>query len=234
MTEREWLECTDPQKMLKHLRGKVSDRRLRLFACACVRLAWEKLSSSSQRTLELAELIADQGVGRRDWNAALREVTAEAERLAADAEATMDPDNGRYDPDLNAAVLANAAEAARLTLTSPLDLDTVREIMRAVHWARIHDWDGPGQDPGEAQCILLREIFGSPSRRLKFERGWRTSAAASLAEAIYDRREYDRLPDLADVLEDAGCTNANILEHLRGNALHVRGCWALDLVLEKA
>jgi hypothetical protein len=57
--------------------------------------------------------------------------------------------------------------------------------------------------------------------------------AAALAATIYHERAFDRLPILADALEDAGCDNADILDHLRGPGPHVRGCWALDLVLGK-
>ena len=42
-----------------------------------------------------------------------------------------------------------------------------------------------------------------------------------------------RLSLLADALEDAGCANADLLGHLRGEGPHVRGCWAVDLVLWK-
>ena len=41
-------------------------------------------------------------------------------------------------------------------------------------------------------------------------------------------------PVLADALQDAGCDGDELLSHLRDpNATHVRGCWALDLVLGK-
>ena len=43
----------------------------------------------------------------------------------------------------------------------------------------------------------------------------------------------DRLAVLADALEEAGCDNADLLSHLRGPGPHVRGCWALDLLLGK-
>jgi len=60
---------------------------------------------------------------------------------------------------------------------------------------------------------------------------WLTGTVTSLAQAIYDERAFDRLPILADALEDAGCTNQDILAHCRQPGEHCRGCWALDLVL---
>jgi hypothetical protein len=54
-----------------------------------------------------------------------------------------------------------------------------------------------------------------------------------LAQAIYDDRAFDRLPILADALEEAGCDTADILAHCRGPGPHVRGCWVVDLILGK-
>ena len=56
---------------------------------------------------------------------------------------------------------------------------------------------------------------------------------AKMAQLIYDDRAFDRLPLLADALEDAGCTDADILGHCRGGG-HVRGCWCVDLLTGKA
>jgi hypothetical protein len=66
-----------------------------------------------------------------------------------------------------------------------------------------------------------------------FDPRWRTSAAVGLADAIYAGRAFDRLPILADALEDAGCDDRRILDHCRRDGWHVRGCWALDLGLQK-
>jgi hypothetical protein len=55
----------------------------------------------------------------------------------------------------------------------------------------------------------------------------------ALAKAIYGERAFDRLPILADALEEAGCTNAELLGHCRQPGVHVRGCWVVDLVLGK-
>ena len=35
------------------------------------------------------------------------------------------------------------------------------------------------------------------------------------------------------LLEDAGCTNQDILAHCRKPGEHVRGCWVVDLLLGK-
>jgi hypothetical protein len=63
---------------------------------------------------------------------------------------------------------------------------------------------------------------------------------SSLAQAAYDVRllpsgELDaaRLAVLSDALEEAGCTDGALLSHLRGPGPHVRGCWAVDLILGK-
>jgi hypothetical protein len=84
------------------------------------------------------------------------------------------------------------------------------------------------------QPLLLRDIFGNPFRQRRFDARWRTSDVLGLARAIYDDRAFKRMPILADALMDAGCENEEIIGHCRGNGPHVRGCWLLDLILEKA
>lgn len=93
------------------------------------------------------------------------------------------------------------------------------------------------------QVAILRCIFGNPFRRTPIEPTWLTwngGAILQLAQVILDERrlpegrlEVDRLAILADALEEAGCTDAAILTHLRGPGPHVRGCWVLDLLLGK-
>ena len=64
-------------------------------------------------------------------------------------------------------------------------------------------------------------------------RSWRTPTVLALARTAYDERRSDLLPILADALEEAGCTDQAILDHLRRPGGHVRGCWAVGLVLAK-
>jgi hypothetical protein len=76
-----------------------------------------------------------------------------------------------------------------------------------------------------ALTALLRDLFGNPFRPVACDPAWRTPSVRRLAEVIYEEGAFDRLPILADALEEAGCDNADILSHLRGPGPHVRGCW---------
>jgi hypothetical protein len=90
--------------------------------------------------------------------------------------------------------------------------------------------------PGSPQADfpdLLRDIVGNPFRSVAFDPSWRTANVLTLAQTAYDARAFETLPILADALADAGCDDGDILGHLRGPGPHVRGCWALDLVLGK-
>ncbi len=80
---------------------------------------------------------------------------------------------------------------------------------------------------------ILREIFGNPFHPVSLDPAWLTGTAIALATGIYDDHAFDRLPILADALQEAGCNSDDLLNHLRGPGPHVRGCWALDLVLGK-
>jgi hypothetical protein len=94
-----------------------------------------------------------------------------------------------------------------------------------------------GRDEPAAQATLLRCLFGNPFRPRPLLNpvwlAWNGSTVAKLSQGIYDERAFDRLPILADALEEAGSTNADILSHCRSAGPHVRGCWVIDLLLGK-
>jgi hypothetical protein len=81
------------------------------------------------------------------------------------------------------------------------------------------------------QCDLLRDIFGNPFCLVIADPSWVTIPVQNIAAAIYHEQAFDRLPLLADALEEAGCDNADILAHCRQRGPHVRGCWVVDLLL---
>jgi len=86
------------------------------------------------------------------------------------------------------------------------------------------------------QTVLLRDVFGNPFGPATVNAcwiAWHDGTIVRLAQSIYEERAFDRLPVLADALEDAGCDNADILNHCRSDGIHVRGCWVLDILLNK-
>ena len=76
-------------------------------------------------------------------------------------------------------------------------------------------------------------VTPNPFRPVTIDRSLLTTTVVKLAQQIYAKRTFDRLPSLADTLEEAGCDNAKLLSHCRGPGPHVRGCWVVDLVLGK-
>jgi hypothetical protein len=54
-----------------------------------------------------------------------------------------------------------------------------------------------------------------------------------MSKARRRHRAFERMPELADALAEAGSGNEDILSHCRGPGPHVRGCWVVDLVLGK-
>jgi len=71
MTEAEWLACPNPTPMLEFIRGNASNRKMRLFACACCRRIWEWITHKECRQAILAsELYADDETTLQECNAA--------------------------------------------------------------------------------------------------------------------------------------------------------------------
>src|SRR5262245_7375188 len=87
-----------------------------------------------------------------------------------------------------------------------------------------------------SQCGHFREIIGNPFRPPAVDMdwlAWNDGTVRKIAQAIYVERAFDRMPVLADALEDAGCDDADLLRHCREPGEHVRGCWVVDLLLGK-
>jgi hypothetical protein len=214
MDEYQWLSCTDPQKMLEYLRGKASDRKLRLFAVACCRNIWHLMTDErSRNSVEVAEGFADGKVSE-----------AEMEQAASRALLVLESTN------------TSASRAARWsTIYKPASLCGCMKtaLVRNLRGQILHE---AAILPDADQAAILRHIFGNPFRPVSVDPAWlawKGGTIPKLAEAIYDDRAFDRLPVLADALEEAGCTDQEVLEHCRGPGPHARGCWVLDLLLGK-
>jgi hypothetical protein len=94
------------------------------------------------------------------------------------------------------------------------------------HYSRLHN-----AECREQKRLLLDVLPPFPASDGPRWAGPGGGTPARLARAVDEERAYERLPILADALEEAGGAGADILSHLRGPGPHTRGCWALDLVL---
>jgi hypothetical protein len=228
MTEAEWLTCDDPARMLRLVRDKVTDRRLRLFGCACVRRVLPLLrdESVSRKTVEFAERFADGLATRnelhgRAWGPA-GQAFAAVLWAAFDAAETAAEFAARV-------VGLSAVSEVPWGPGSVTERDLVQEMMSPEQrmWAAAAE-----KDERRAQAQLALDIFGNPFRPVSFDPRWRTADAVGLARGIYEERAFDRLPLLADALMDAGCDDEHLLAHARADG-HVRGCRVVDQVLGK-
>jgi hypothetical protein len=219
MTEPAWLACADPTPMLAFLRGKASERKLRLFAVAACRRIWHLFTEEpKRRAVEAAERYADGAASREEVEAAARPL-----RYQPGMSLSRQPPNNTK---------AAALWAAWTPLITWTDLHDA--VGRSAGYAARAKGSGKGQRP--AQAALLRDIFGNPFRPVSLNPAWlawQGGAVKDLAQAIYDERAFDRLPILANALEEAGCDHADILSHGRGPGPHTRGCWAVDAILGK-
>jgi hypothetical protein len=228
MTEAEWRAGTDVGRMLRFLRGQAGPRKFRLFACACCRRVWEALSPNQRRAVEAAERYADRAIRLADLKAArppLRDEPGAHWAAVWAVRAAAAPRD----------VAHSAGAAAR----------DCRDVRAALGWPvpqppEPRKWltAGEGVKTAEeaAQRELLCDVFGDPFRPAVIDpawRAWRDGTVPRLARGLYEEGRFADLPVLADALEEAGCADERLLGHCRSGGAHVRGCWVLDLLLDK-
>jgi hypothetical protein len=224
MTEQEWLSCTEPTAMLAFLRagGRVSGRKLRLFACACCRHVWNLLIDERSRVaVESAELLSDGLLADSEAQvifSSTGKVSLAVRRPDSSPETILRLRRQHHRDKLWRAAFMAAFAVGK----------GVMDVQAHLRCAEANLVDGP------TQSRILRDIFGALAfRTVRLDPPWLTPAVVNLALTIYNERTFDRLPFLADALEDAGCTNEEMLTHCRGPGPHVRGCWVVDLLLNK-
>ena len=216
MTEIEWGTAIDPSPMLAFVVHTLDDRKRRLFGCACCRRVWGELTDARSRAaVEAAERYAEGELTESELEVAANE---------ADSAWSMT----EFDPAIDglysyaAAAYNVAIDHGRWGETSALE--PPEGIIREA-----------SPDPSAesvAQCELLRDIFNPFWMGVRHE-AWLTETVLGLARNIATLGTFERLPVLADALEDAGCDDAELLDHCRSTAPHVRGCWVIDLILAR-
>jgi hypothetical protein len=219
VTETEWLALNDPWAMLKVVEPlKPSERKVRLFNAAMCRRFWDYLPDESKDILSQSERIADGLVqaGPDKWH------------LCHLANAVVAPFDRKY-PDKK---------------FPSREISIKRNVAAAVCYAVIpNDLWGSGAyirdfEPAEklTHANIIRDVFRTLFRDIVFDARWRAlndGTLVKLAEAVYNERAFHDLPLLANALEEAGCSDSDLLGHCRQPGGHVRGCWVVDLILGK-
>jgi hypothetical protein len=248
MTADEWLTSTRPDAMLKAITAKASGRKHRLIACAICRLVEDRIPDPRlTAAVGAAEQYAENRLGIDDFRTAAGAVELAFARISAPLPWDDDP---LTQPGYEEYVAAAAAQGA--TLDNP-----VTGADQALQWAgQLAELTAPTLTQGHAAdqfrsaaCEIVREIIGPLAHPLVLMSGWLlryaggpaaafrsriSGTARGIAEAVADESAFDKLPILADALEDAGLDDRPVLDHLRHGTGHARGCWALDLVLGRA
>ena len=256
LTNSEWLAFTDPQPMLHFLIGssfprvqdletfpscKGSARKLRLFACACYHRIRHLLPNTlADAAVEVAERVADGILS-----------AVELERATAGLRETLDSLEERWRASRGTEHIALSPTHEALALGLQI---VWTEAQKAAYYASSTAYyavasiaypDAPcgssamaGKQIAEkrVQTNLLRDIFGNLFHSTALDPSWLTwngGKISNIAKAIFEKRAFDRLPFLADALQEAGCDNEDILNHCRQPGVHVRGCWVVDLLLGK-
>jgi hypothetical protein len=233
-----------------HPGRQLTARKMQLLACAYCRQVWHLLTDErARRAVEVAERFADG------------EVT-EAERDQADFRprplSHSVPGDSPALASLRAAIACHSALASAAARTRKawersrkggeiptggvcpdLGSHMLTSFYAAVAYAR---GSGTENVAGRAQATVVRDLFNH-FRQVAADPSWlawNDGTVVKLAQVIYDQRalpsgELDpaRLAVLADALEEACCTDADILAHCRGPGPHVRGCWVVDRLLQK-
>ncbi len=249
MNERTWLTTSDALAMLaarhptrSHGSTEPQSRRARMYLLACARRAWSRLPGVCRALVALAEAYADAPGKLEPLRAAVAPV----------AEGLLHCDG--EDGELRAlfSELIQLSDRVRDALVA----STPEARANAFNWADEPPAErfGPTEWPGLAALVylpfdtntptftwvprhlhsarLVREVYGNPYRNIPFDDRWRTADAVGVARRIHDTHGSADMPILADALEDAGCDDADVLNHCREPAHHVRGCWVLDRVLD--
>lgn len=224
MTEPEWLACQKLTPMMAFLRRHGNKRKFYLAGCAAVRLVWDQVTEAVCRNcVETAERYADGEATRDELSRAFRRADASTPALR------QAPGPRRTRADRDYAAMRGAVYAAMPDGAYEAAFSAMQEA--ALAGKRGHLWT--------RQCDLLRDIF-RPFRPPSFDPARATGSIMQMARGAYAERETShgwldpgRLAILADALEESGATSMELLDHLRDRSLHVRGCWALDMILGK-
>jgi hypothetical protein len=252
-TDTDWIACNDPRSMIYFLlqQATVSDRKWRLSGVAWCRRIWHLLPDEQcKQAVQLAEALADSEVSQEEVRPTQAASWSVYERFDAEYKAHVDqiaPPSPKQIEESH--VRANAALAAAEVIIprkGPIfDVKGFPSQSAAAYALADSRVDWTNFDAEQAtteqedrrrilnaektwQASILRHIFGNPFRPYRAPASW-PSTVVQLAASLYQGQNC-RLP-LSDALEESG--HQELAEHFRKEEWHPKGCFAMDLILDK-
>jgi hypothetical protein len=211
MTEKQWLSGDDPQALLSFLGEKATNRKLRLFGCACCRRAWGFIEDPRLcGAIEILERFADKKAKDKDRVSTARVMFEIANTSPNQRHAYLGWELyglSQRNVQRNANLVGYHVAGA---FASPAQRKLLSKAKRKEQ---------------QQQAILLRHIIGNPFRSYPALGSW-SATVVQLADSLY--AGTDCAFALHDALLEAGHTE--LAEHFR-EGTHPKGCWALDLIL---
>ncbi len=204
ISEQEWLGGGDLGSMVAFMRGRVSGRKLRLWACACCRRIWNSLPAQLRHTVFVAECFADGSVPRS--------ALAESDRVSSAVEADRQ------------AILAAKRAVAPLASMAAL----------AYRHAALLAPSGCAAETALQVALLRDIVGPTLFHKVEVDPAWQAPAIIALLREIVRDGTFGRLPEIAPLLKAHSCANSEILDHCSLAEGHVRGCWVVDLLLGKS
>ena len=238
----DWVTSNHPRVMLTFLRGHVSERKRRLFACACCHMVRHLIvDERSWHAVQLAERHADGLATAAELDAAAEiangiwlDMADRVRKRAGEAafQCAMALPEELWQLDWTWAAAALAIEGHALETSSTLTPDETQRMLDS--WEEA--WGGSGEpmgwtepDPSAEMANVLRCIFGNPfrpRRSIRVARHGRRAGAGDLR-----RPRVRPAADPGGRAAGRGLRQRRPPHHCRDAGPHARGCWVVDLVL---
>jgi hypothetical protein len=234
--QQEWFACRDPERILKGFDPLVdqtgihiSPRKWQLFMVACLyRIEQVFTDERSKAFIRTLEQYAEGAISEE-----------ELDRIGYQTIIESNTDNLRILPKEALSAEQLPISYAWDALIAAIGPTGKRDFPSEVWNMGFSAGTATGQPEAEWQvhAVLLHDVIGNPfhpSPPLPAAvLTWNDGTVRRIAEGIYEEKAFDRLPILADALLDAGCNDEQLIQHCRSPGPHIRGCWALDLILGK-
>jgi hypothetical protein len=206
--------------------GILTDRKLRLFIMAlCRGMGPYLLDPRCLQAVQVGEQLADGMASAADVSRALEDVRRAHDEYQSLAIEDRHRLHGRY--------------LGRVFFNASLAVHAVSDNLDSALGTLAESGDYDGHTPVaelKAQRRILKCLFFGRNQHPPIDAAvltWNDRTVPRIAEGIYAERAFERMPILHDALLDAGCHDEALLTHCRNPEDHFRGCWALDLLLQK-